>query len=129
MQNIPKELWMQIPADERAELVNHFSIPRTGYTEVHDNIVVSDGYSTEDLRVLTPEAMTEYVGSEINESMLRLWELTVAKAHSIVNPPVGTIKPVVVDDGGDIQIDGAITEHPNVESHAPAKKAGRPAKK
>lgn len=128
MQNIPKELWMMVPIEERIVLVNDFKLTKTGYTEVHDNVVISDGYSTEDLRVLTAERLADYVGSEPTESMLRLWELTVAKARSIVNPPMGTISDgVVVDDGGDITVadvtSGAIIEEVNEPAHASAKKA------
>jgi hypothetical protein len=138
--NVPKELWMMLPAEERNVLVEHFDISKSGYTEVNDNRVVQDGFTSEDLKKLTSENMAEFVGDSADLPFPRLWELTVAKAHSIVNPPVGVMKSkdsvietMVVDDGGDIEVkdvsDGAIIETPKETTHAPAKKKGRPAKK
>jgi hypothetical protein len=85
-------LWMHLPREERLVLADHFKLVRTGITEVKDQTVITDGYTTADLSVITAEAMAEFVGSSVvDTSFTRLWEITCAKAHSIVNPPVGVI--------------------------------------
>ncbi len=73
----------------RDYLCQMWKIPRTGISEVRDNTVISDGHTLDDLAVITLERMCEYIGSE--ESFGRAWEITCAKAHSELHPPVGTI--------------------------------------
>lgn len=87
---IPPQLWMLVPREERLRLAEVFELGKTGITEVRDQEVITDGYNADDLSVITSERMAEYVGSE--ESFPRLWELSVAKARSEVNPPVGILE-------------------------------------
>lgn len=91
-------LWMLVPREERAVIARDFDIVATGVTEVRDQTVLSDGFTYDDLGKLTVEAMSEYVGS--TETLPRLWELTVAKARSIVHPVVGMIsgEPKVIEE-------------------------------
>lgn len=80
------QLWMVQPLDVRNHLAAHFDLHKTGVSEIRDQDVISDGYSFDDLEGITHEKMVEYVGSE--ESFPRLWELTVAKAHYELTPPI-----------------------------------------
>ena len=67
-----------------------FGLKRTGVTEIMNEQVVTDGYSNHDLIELTKENMSAWVGSD--ETFHRAWELTIAKAHSALNPPMFEIK-------------------------------------
>lgn len=82
-------LWMEIALEKKARLVEVFQLERTGGSEVHDNVLVSDGHTIKDLMGITKEKMEEYVGSTAEFS--RLWELTLAKVHYELNPPIGVI--------------------------------------
>jgi hypothetical protein len=100
------QLWIILPREERDVLIQEFSLVRTGVTEVRDSTVVSDGYSYDDLAAITAEKMAEFVApNEVEEAMKdsfpRLWELTVAKARSIVNPPIAEI----VSENGEMVAD------------------------
>jgi len=90
--NVPPQLWMQLDAAIRAELVSTFSIKKTGITEIRDQTLISDGYSVEDLKAITLEKMNEYIGSN-EESFSRAWEITCSKAKSIVYPPIAMEVP------------------------------------
>lgn len=85
-------LWMHVPREERAVLVERFGLSKTGIAEIKDQTVVSDGYTNEDLSVITADRMLEYVGGDYEEgqvpSFARLWELSIAKAHYELNPPI-----------------------------------------
>lgn len=90
--NLYPQQWLHLPKDVKEKLINVFEIVRTGASEVRDQEVISDGYTLDDLRSITNEKMNEYVGSQ--ETFLRAWELTLAKVHSELNPPVATIQNV-----------------------------------
>ena len=86
---ITQQQWLQLPTEVKTHLINVFKIARTGISEVRDNTVISDGYSQNDLKAITHAAMNEYIGSE--ENFLRAWEITLAKAHFELHPPIGEI--------------------------------------
>ncbi len=86
---VPQQ-WMLQPRDIRLHLAKVFDIPRTGISEIRDQDVISDGHTIENLSAITLEKMCAYVGSE--ETFGRAWELTCAKAHSELHPPVGIIQ-------------------------------------
>lgn len=92
MQQIYPQQWLSLPKAIRNHLAVVFSIPRTGVTEVRDQEVVSDGYTAEDLKILSHKALCDWIGSE--ETFARAWEITLAKVHSELNPPIGIIKNV-----------------------------------
>lgn len=98
-EKVPTQLWMLIPRDERMVIVEAFGIERTGITKVYNDTVESDGYTSTDLEALTAERMAEWVGSDAD--FPRLWELTVAKARSIVNPP----EAVIVSEAGEMHLE------------------------
>lgn len=89
--NVPPQLWMQLPKDVKHHLVGIFKIPRTGVTEIRDQDVIADGYSVEDLRAITLEKMIAYIGSE--ETFPRAWEITCSKANSELHPPIEMTLP------------------------------------
>ena len=65
MQNfITKDQWMLLDIPTKQKLVAVFGINKSGFSEVRDSIVVTDGYTQEDLKVITLEKMNEYIGSE-----------------------------------------------------------------
>jgi hypothetical protein len=82
-------VWIALPKDVRDHLVEVFCLTRTGVTEIIDQTVKSDGYSNDDLKRISLENMCQYIGSE--ETFMRAWELTLAKVHSELHPPVGMI--------------------------------------
>lgn len=81
---------MLLSREIRHHLATVFNIPFSGVTEIRDQEVITDGRTMNDLEAISAEKMAEYVGS--TDSFARLFELTVAKAHSELNPPVGVIK-------------------------------------
>lgn len=82
--------WMLLPRDIRQYLATVFNISLSGITEIRDSEVITDGRTINDLEALSLERMCEYVGSQ--ETFARAFELTIAKAHSELNPPIGIIK-------------------------------------
>ena len=89
MQQIYSQVCIALPKDVRDHLVEVFCLTRTDVTEIIDQTVKSDGYSNDDLKRISLENMCQYIGSE--ETFMRAWELTLAKVHSELHPPVGTI--------------------------------------
>lgn len=88
MEKVYQQHWIDLPKDVRNKLTEVFEIPNTGITEVRDQTVLSDGTTNTDLLAITAEKMAAYVGSSVSDtSYHRLWELTLAKVHSELNPP------------------------------------------
>ncbi len=83
--------WISLKKEIRVHLVKVFNLTATGIAEIRDQSVISDGYSNSDLDKITAAKMAEYVGS--NESFPRLWELTLAKVHYELHPPLDFSKP------------------------------------
>ena len=92
MNQIFPQVWIALDKEVRDHLAKIFSIERTGVTEIVDQRVVSDGYTATDLLAITLEKMNEYIGS--TESFARAWEVTLAKVHSELHPPLGVIESV-----------------------------------
>lgn len=89
-EKITPQSWILLPKEIREHLAIAFNVGRSSHTEIRDSEVITDGRTMSDLEAISKEKMTEYVGSE--ESFGRLWDLTIAKAHSELNPPVGVIQ-------------------------------------
>ena len=102
-------LWMALSREERTLLAEHFELVPNGTTHVMNEEVISDGYTYEDLSGISAEKMEAFVGS--SESFPRLWELTVAKARSILNPPMGVIAGQVKEVSEEVIV-------PKIPSHA-----------
>ncbi len=56
--------WLMIKSDTRNYMRRIFQIPKSGYTEVFDGMVLCDGTMLEDLYALTTEKMQEYLDSK-----------------------------------------------------------------
>lgn len=82
---------MTVSTELRERVAEVFNIGRTGISEIRDQQHVSDGRIQSDLDAITRDGMAAYVGSPVSESFARLWELTLAKAHSELHPPIGVI--------------------------------------
>ena len=102
MQQIFQQVWIALPREVRNKLVEVFCLVPTGVTEIIDQTVKSDGFTNDDLKRISLENMCQYIGSE--ETFMRAWEITLAKVHSELHPPVGVIgqmkpsEPEVVAD-------------------------------
>lgn len=84
-------IWLQQPLEVRQQIAKDFHLTRSGGNSVTtDNgktRIDSDGFTVDDLRKLTLQAMQEYVGSTEN-NYWSLWDQTVAKARrSLETPP------------------------------------------
>lgn len=131
------QLWMLVPLDERRIIIEAFDLTRTGHTEIRDDVVISDGYTSADLALISRERMAAWVGEpeDTELSFARLWELTVAKARSIANPPVATMAS---EDGvmsleearkpAAITSDAPAAPAPKTTTHAKGTKKGSSAK-
>ena len=95
MEHVYVQMWMSLPKEIRHQLIKDFNIERTGPAEIRDEHVITDGYTNSDLRVFTSESMEKYVGAPA--TFMRLWEITIAKARSIVNPPQVEVGVGVID--------------------------------
>lgn len=115
MQNfITKDQWMLLDIPTKQKLVAVFGINKSGFSEVRDSIVVTDGYTQEDLKVITLEKMNEYIGSE-EATFLRAWEITLSKINFELNPPVAEIKGVNEKTGTVVIEEVKPAEAPKVE--------------
>lgn len=103
MNRVVPQLFMLLKREEREHLSKVFNLPKTGVAEIKDQELVSDGHTMEDLGHITAERMAEYVGS--NDTFARLWELTLAKVHSELNPPVGVIGTVQIETDPETNIE------------------------
>lgn len=98
MEHIVPGLWMVQTNEIREHLAKVFGVGRSGITEIRDQTLLSDGRTQEDLKVITHEAMTAYIGSD--ESFLRSWEITVYKARSELHPPIEIVQKKRVEEKG-----------------------------
>lgn len=95
-EKITPQQFILLPKETREHLATVFNIPKSSHTEIRDSEVITDGRTMADLEAISKEKMAEYVGSD--ETFGRLWELTIAKAHSELHPPVGVIKAAPVPE-------------------------------
>lgn len=58
---------MKLPHNLKEKLAKTFGIPKSGYTHVSDGQVVTDGYTEQDLSVLTLEKLQEFVCEKLPE--------------------------------------------------------------
>lgn len=85
---VPQQ-FMLLKRQMRDHLAKVFGIESSGSCEIMDQTEISDGRTMKDLSVITKEKMEEYVGS--SDTFGRLWEITIAKAYSELNPPIAII--------------------------------------
>lgn len=86
--------WLQFSTETQNLFKETFHIPRSSGTIVTDNRVESDGHTIEDLSVVNPETLQEYLGTK-DDHWDNLLELTINKMQhgedttSEVTEPVG----------------------------------------
>lgn len=81
------QVWMSLPTEAKQVLIKYFGIKRTGMVEVFNSEVKSDGYTQQDLSVISVESMSSFIGAEEKLSFHSAWELTLKKIEFILNPP------------------------------------------
>jgi hypothetical protein len=79
MERIHKFQWMQVPKEVREKLIELFGLTRTSFSEIRDDVVISDGYSDDDLSLITKDKMCEITGLPCELSFSSLWEVMVVK--------------------------------------------------
>lgn len=84
--------WISLAKETRLHLIHVFNLIRTGISEIRDQELVSDGFTVDDLKAITHEKMNEYIGSV--ETFARAWEVTLAKVHAELNPPIAAIQNI-----------------------------------
>ena len=124
-EKIYPQMWMELPHEIRLQLAKDFELVKSKGTEVIDQQVVSDGHTVADLAKITKAKMEEYVGS--TAEFPRLWEITVSKARSIVNPAVDFVEMVAEhtnqpDSSAEETPEETVTT-PNPRKNAKAKKS------
>ena len=73
-------VWCSLPNEVRFRLRSLFNIPRSSNTEVNDGVIVSDGTTFEDIKVLTTEKMQSYLVST-DTDFHKLFDGVVAKVN------------------------------------------------
>ncbi len=71
--------WLQIPMSQRMKIVKIFNLPRSGGTVVQDNTVITDGYTHEDLALITVEKLQEYLKEKEQDDLFALLNLLTIK--------------------------------------------------
>ncbi len=73
--------WLALPMNVRLKLREIFKVPRSSHTLVEGNIVKSDGVTYEDLKAITVEKMTAYLGTDYTglPDFINLFNATLEK--------------------------------------------------
>jgi hypothetical protein len=85
--------WLQIPSEARQKLAIVFGLGKSGFANVVNNVVVSDGYSDKDLTDITIDKLQNYIGSGFTSKtgIVELLEMAVVK---VMTPePVKIVSP------------------------------------
>lgn len=72
---LSKPQWLNLPIEVRVKLIEVFHLTRSGFTEVVDGRVTSDGYTHEDLAKITLEKLQEILDSDNDDYFALLEEL------------------------------------------------------
>jgi len=79
--------WMNLSPDVRGKLVEIFNIPQSGNVHVQSTIsggvVISDGYTMDDLLNVSVENMQKYLGSEETD-FYKLFDKVLGKKDEVV---------------------------------------------
>lgn len=81
--------WLDLPLQVRNEIAFLFGIPKKGSTEVHQNVIKSDGYHIKDIEnALTVDAMQRYLDSDETSPEVLLWAVveSVQKNNKNISP-------------------------------------------
>jgi hypothetical protein len=81
------QYWMTLPKDIRQHLAFVFNIPRTGITEIRDDVVLTDGHTNADLDCINADMLAAYTGEKPTEYFPRLWEIAIKRARKDLDAP------------------------------------------
>jgi len=87
--------WLQVPVEARQKLAVQFNLGKSGFSNVVNNVVVSDGHTDLDLSDLTVDKLQDYIVSGFTNktSIIGLLEMAVTK---ILTPePIKIVTPEV----------------------------------
>ena len=89
--------WMILPRDLRRHLALVFKIVPTGITEVKDNVVISDGFTNDNLKLIDAVKMAEYLKVPLDMyDFAKLWELTLGHANHELHPVVVNMEGITI---------------------------------
>ncbi len=118
---ISQHEWLRLKLETRKNIAAIFRIPRSGGTEVVGQTVVSDGYTYNDLALLTLDKIQEFLGMPKEKDFYKLLNILVERLE----------QPVISIDA---PIEAKAVEVPNEKHFFPGsfieepKKKGRPKK-
>lgn len=71
--------WMRLPINVRHKIANDLGIPKKSPTHVQDNVIISDGYTIQDVEdALTVERLQIYLGVGLQETDIHiLWDMLI----------------------------------------------------
>ena len=72
--------WTSLPNEVRHRIRMAFNIPKSGFTEVSDGVILSDGVTIEDFKSLTIAKMQKYLGDE-SEDFHKLFDKVIARVN------------------------------------------------
>lgn len=73
--------WLSIPREIREKMAEIFKVEKSSYSEVHANMVISDGRTAKDLAVINIEALQKFTESK-EKNFLTLLEKTINKIET-----------------------------------------------
>ena len=79
--HLTQDDWLTLSQPVKTKLIEVFKIPKSHNSIIHDNKVMTDGYSTKDLEAVTLEAMQEYNGEPNNQDFFDLLNKTITKVQ------------------------------------------------
>jgi len=86
-------MWVSLPNEVRRRIRVVFDIPKTGFTEVSDGVILSDGVTQSDFKSLTIEKMQKYLSDE-SVDFHKLFDKVVAKINDeIIGKIIEPVKP------------------------------------
>jgi hypothetical protein len=82
--------WVSLPNEVRRRIRVVFDISKTGFTEVSDGVILSDGVTQSDFKSLTIEKMQKYLNDE-SVDFHKLFDKVVAKINDEISGKIPVI--------------------------------------
>lgn len=74
--------WLELPIEIRGKLREIFNIPKSTGAQILNKTVVSDGFTHQDLSVVTVEAMQAFLRSDVDD-FWKLMEMTLKRVYEM----------------------------------------------
>lgn len=93
--------WLRLPINLRHKIASELNIPKKHPTHVQDNVIVTDGYSIQDVeKALTVENLQVFLGVGSQENDINvLWQMLITppshEANVVNDIPVITLKQMI----------------------------------